>query len=173
MTMLIRVIESSLPALIIGAIVYFVVNAFLNRESKRQQLEINLNTKKQIIPVRLQAYERIVLFLERISPENLILRVSKPGMSAFKLQTELIGTIRLEFEHNLSQQLYISSTGWDLVKTAKEDLIRTINTSASQLGQDADSAQLTGKIFELTGNKKNNQINIALEHLKDEVRKLF
>jgi hypothetical protein len=94
-------------------------------------------------------------------------------MSAFKLQTELIGTIRLEFEHNLSQQLYISSTGWDLVKTAKEDLIRTINTAASQLGQDADSAQLAGKIFEMTGNKKNNQINIALEHLKDEVRKLF
>jgi hypothetical protein len=167
------IIGYSLPVLITGVIVFFIVKMFLDREAGNRQSEIDQESKKQILPVRLQAYERIILFLERISPENLILRVSKPGMSAFKLQTELIGTIRLEFEHNLSQQLYISSTGWDLVKTAKEDLIRTINTAASQLGQDADSAQLAGKIFEMTGNKKNNQINIALEHLKDEVRKLF
>ncbi len=170
---MLTIIECSLPALIIGAVVYFLVKAFLNRESQKQQMEINLNNKKQIIPVRLQAYERIVLFLERISPENLILRISVPGMSAFKLQTELISTIRLEYEHNLSQQLYISSTGWDLVKTSKEDLIRTINTAASQLGQNADSAQLAGKIFEIESSKKNNQINIVLEHLKNEVRKLF
>ena len=170
---MITIIGYSLPVLITGVIVFLIVKMFLDREADNRQSELSLESKKQILPVRLQAYERIVLFLERISPENLILRVSKPGMSAFKLQTELIGTIRLEFEHNLSQQLYISSTGWDLVKTAKEDLIRTINTAASQLSQDADSAQLAGKIFELTGNKKNNQINIALEHLKDEVRKLF
>ncbi len=170
---MITIIGYSLPVLITGVIVFLIVKMFLDREADNRQSELSLESKKQILPVRLQAYERIVLFLERISPENLILRVSKPGMSAFKLQTELIGTIRLEFEHNLSQQLYISSTGWDLVKTAKEDLIRTINTAASQLKQDADSARLAGKIFELTGNKKNNQINIALEHLKDEVRKLF
>ncbi len=170
---MLSIIGCSLTALIIGAVVYFLVKAFLDKENKNRQLEVISNGKKQILPVRLQAYERIVLFLERISPENMILRVSKPGMDAFQLQTELISTIRLEFEHNLSQQLYISSTGWDLVKTAKEDLISTINSAASQLGQNADSAQLAGKIFELYGKKKNNPINIALEHLKDEVRKLF
>ncbi len=170
---MLTVIGYSLPALITGLIVYFLIKAFLDRDEKIRQLDIVTGNKKQILPIRLQAYERIVLFLERISPENLILRVSKPGMSAFQLQTEMISTIRLEFEHNLSQQLYISSTGWDLVKTAKEDLIKTINTAASQLSQDAGSAQLAGKIFELAGGKKNNHISIALEHLKDEVRKLF
>ena len=170
---MLTVIGYSLPALITGLIVYFLIKAFLDRDEKIRQTDIVTGNKKQILPIRLQAYERIVLFLERISPENLILRVSKPGMSAFQLQTEMISTIRLEFEHNLSQQLYISSTGWDLVKTAKEDLIKTINTAASQLSQDAGSAQLARKIFELAGSKKNNHINIALEHLKDEVRKLF
>ena len=99
MNELLDILKYILPSLVVFVAVYFVLISFLENDSKKRIMEIKLANQKTITPIRLQAYERIVLFLERISPNNLILRVSRKEYNAFQLQSSLIKTIRGEFEH--------------------------------------------------------------------------
>ena len=127
---------------------------------------------KIITPIRLQAYERLILFLERISPESLVMRLHKPELSSLQFQTMLILAIREEFEHNLSQQVYMSSQAWELVRNAKEDLIKLVNTAATKLNDNATATELSQKIFELSLSEK-LLLKTALEFLKNEIRQVF
>jgi hypothetical protein len=122
----------------------------------------------------LQAYERLILFLERINPENLYLRMNDKNKSAMQLQMEVLKTIRMEYEHNLTQQLYISSKAWEAVKSAKDQIVRMINMAASRVGPNAsgvDLAKMTLKI--LNDSEAKSPTDIAKEYLKQEARKLF
>ena len=93
----------------------------LDNKQKKRLLELKKDERKVITPIRLQAYERSTLFLERISPEALIPRVHKNGMSARQLQQEMLNDVRREFDHNLSQQMYMSDQVWMVIKKAKEE----------------------------------------------------
>ncbi|HTX89328.1 MAG TPA: hypothetical protein VMC08_10090 [Bacteroidales bacterium] len=126
-----------------------------------------------ILPIRLQAYERTVLFLERITPANLVMRLHKPEMNAVQLQSALIKAIREEFDYNLSQQLYLSLHAWELVKNAKEEAIRLINTAAGKLEETAPSAELVRTIMELVVSANRLPVDRALEEIKKEIRKEF
>ncbi|MBR2888122.1 MAG: hypothetical protein IKB95_07830, partial [Bacteroidales bacterium] len=108
-----------LPALIVLACTYLTIRQFLIREEQKQRLDLAMGNQKIITPLRLAAFERIILFLERIHPSNLLIRVQDPGMSAKDFQRALLTTIRAEYEHNMSQQIYISDESWEAVKTAK------------------------------------------------------
>jgi hypothetical protein len=129
--------------------------------------------RKILLPLRLQAYERIILFLERISPENLIMRITRPEMSALQLQAELVRVIREEFEYNLSQQIYISATGWELVKNAKEETIRLINMASGKIGENASSGDLVKAILDLSMDTEKLPVNAAIDEVKREVQRLF
>jgi len=173
MNELLDILKYILPSLVVFVAVYFVLISFLENDSKKRIMEIKLANQKTITPIRLQAYERIVLFLERISPNNLILRVSRKEYNAFQLQSSLIKTIRGEFEHNLSQQLYISTPAWEIVKKTKEDIIKLINTAAASVNDDANANELAKKIIEM--NFKNNKAIVfpAIEFIKKEVTHIF
>lgn len=153
---------------------YYLIKQFLENDNRKKLLELKLNNQAQgqkfIIPVRLQAYERIILFLERITPENLVLRVSRPGMNVVNFQTTLIKTIRDEYEHNLSQQLYITSKSWDLVKGIKNELVKSINDAASQLDANAEATELARQIFILS---EQLPIKKVIESLKNEIQEYF
>ncbi len=92
-----------------------------------------MQNSRTVTPIKLQAYERIVLFLERISLESLLLRVSSPDMSASQLHTALLNAIRNEFEHNLSQQIYMSPQAWEVVSNASSNMIKIINSEAEKM----------------------------------------
>ena len=141
--------------------------------SKLILLEIKMANQKTITPIRIQAYERMVLFLERINPNNLILRVNRKDYNAFQLQSTLIKTIREEYEHNMSQQLYISTQAWEIVKRTKEDIIKLINTAAANLNDDADANELAKKIIELSLDNNKPIVVPALEFIKHEVNRIF
>ncbi len=108
------VLKYTIPSLIVFATAYFILKTFIESEEKKRTLEIRTKNQKLITPIRLQAYERLTLFLERISPNSVILRVQKPNMTASQLQREMLNIIRTEFEHNLSQQIYISKQAWEV-----------------------------------------------------------
>jgi hypothetical protein len=129
--------------------------------------------QKILLPLRLQAFERIILFLERISPENLIMRITRPEMSAIQLQSELVKVIREEFEYNLSQQIYISATGWELVKNAKEETIRLINVASGKVAENASSGDLVRAILNHSMEIENLPVNAAIDDVKKEVQQLF
>jgi hypothetical protein len=177
MSEILEILKYTLPSIVVFAAAYFILKQFLENDSRKRLLEMKMNNRagnqQFVTPIRLQAYERIVLFLERISPNSLVLRVSEPNMNVMQLQSAMIMAIRLEYEHNLSQQLYISSKSWQIVKNAKEDLINVISNVAANIDKTADSSELAKAIFELTASVEKLPIEIAIEILKDEIQDLF
>jgi hypothetical protein len=121
----------------------------------------------------LQAYERVILFLERITPESLIMRVSQSNMNSKQLQVEMLASVRAEFDHNLSQQLYLSNEAWEMVKNARSNTLKLINTASDQVPSEAPYMQLSTVILEMMMDMEKNPSSEAINFLKEEVQKLF
>ncbi|HHN48616.1 MAG TPA: hypothetical protein ENN08_06780 [Bacteroidales bacterium] len=173
MNVLTETLKYILPSALMLLAVYLVIQKFLQKENLRLEKERVIARQKEVFPVRMQAYERIILLLERISPSSLVLRVNKPGISLVQFQSLLIQTIRDEYDHNLSQQLYVSSRAWGLVRTAKEEMIRLINVAGGDIEKQAPTANLAGKILELHAGLDVDPIARALEAVKQEAREMF
>ena len=152
---------------------FLILKQYLQHEKAARMLEIRMQNQKQLTPNRLQAYERVVLFLERITPNSLILRIYQPGMSAFQLQSALIKAVREEFEHNLSQQVYITTPAWELVRNAKEETIKMVNVAASKLSDSANGNELSTTLIELTMQSGPGAGKKAIDFIKEEIRQLF
>jgi len=162
-----------IPALLVGTAVYFLIKLYITTEAERRTQEMIVERLRLVTPVRMQAYERMVLLLERITPSQLIMRNIDTGATAVDLQNALIGNIRQEFDHNLSQQLYISSNAWALIKNARESVITSVNTAAGQLEPDAPATDLAQLIFQAEMENDVSTLYKALEFLKSEARQLF
>ena len=121
----------------------------------------------------MQAYERLVLLLERIEPSGLLVRTNMQGMNATQFQSALIQAIRAEFDHNLSQQLYVSTKAWEMVRNVREETIKRINTAAMQLTPEAKSADLASLILINDMDTEQSAIKGALDFLKSEARLNF
>ena len=134
MTELYELLKIIIPAGAVFAAAYFLVKRFLDNDQKRREFELKKATLGTITPLKIQAYERIVIFLERINPNSLVIRVNKNGMNSRQLHNELITAVKTEFEHNLSQQIYVSHGAWELVKNAKEEVVQLINEEENIIG---------------------------------------
>ena len=167
------ILKYILPSLVVVGLSYFLIKAFLENNIKREAVEVSKKTKEIITPVRLQAYERIILLLERISPSSLVIRINKAGISGDQLRNLLIRSVREEYDHNVSQQLYVSPQAWELVKNAKEDIIRVINTASAKLPDGASSSELAQKVIELYVEGKYKSIDQAMAFIKKEATQLF
>ncbi|HQI69761.1 MAG TPA: hypothetical protein PLT47_03365 [Bacteroidales bacterium] len=167
------ILKYTIPSGIVFATAFFILRAFLQNGTQKKLLELKLSNQNVITPVRLQAYERVILLLERISPSSLILRVARPGMSAVELQAALLQTVRDEFEHNLSQQIYLSGTAWDMTRNAKEEMIKIVNLASARLNGDATAADLGSVILELAMAKDKLPVNMAIDYIKKEARQLY
>ncbi len=105
------ILKITIPALIVFLTAWVLLRNMIRNDQDKRRQELILQNSRTVTPIKLQAYERIVLFLERISLESLLVRVSTTDMTASQLHTALLNTIRSEFEHNLSQQIYMSPAG--------------------------------------------------------------
>ncbi|HRI79539.1 MAG TPA: hypothetical protein PLR06_08385 [Cyclobacteriaceae bacterium] len=162
-----------LPASIVLYAVYLTVKSFMTKEVELKRLEIRTRSIETILPNRLQAYERMCLFLERVSPPNMLMRLNNPGYSAREFHKYLLDEIRNEYNHNVSQQIYMSEEVWSMIKNAKEDLTILINEASAAMDSEATSLDLSRKIFELTLEKKVDPIGHALSELKKEIQQTF
>lgn len=159
-------------ALVLGA-AFLITKRFFDNEERKRFYELKQNNHRITLPIRLQAYERLTLLLERMSLNNLILRVKQHGMTATDLQVALLAELRAEFDHNVSQQVYISSEAWQFIVNAKENTVRLINISYSKLPPGASSLDLSKFIFEHAINEENQPTTAALHYIKKEARELF
>ncbi len=150
---------------------YFLVKEYFQWEGRKRKQDGLAERLRISLPIRLQAYERIILLLERISPGSLISRLHKPGMTASEFQRLLIQTIRDEFNHNLSQQLYVSVPAWEMVISAKEEMISQVNTAAARLDENATSADLSNLLLGVSVDKLATRK--AIDYLKSEAAKVF
>lgn len=171
MEIVLYIIGSSLMAVIVFLTAFFLMRMYIRNDERKRLLELKEHSKSVITPLRLQAYERMAMFLERIDPNQLIMRVNNGQSDNAGLRMLLLSTIRSEFEHNLSQQIYISSEVWNKICMAKEETIRIINVSSGKLASDAPGIQLVSSILEETAGL--SPVASALEALKEEVRLVF
>lgn len=162
-----------IPASLVLYAVYLTVRSFIVKEIELKKLEVRARSIETILPARMQAYERMTLFLERISPQNLLIRLNNPGFSAREFQRLLLDEVRNEYNHNVSQQVYMGEEVWNQIRNAKEDLIVLINDAASQLPAEATGIDLSKKIFEMVMSKNVDLIAHALTELKKEIQQTF
>ena len=162
-----------LPAAIVLYAMYLTVKSFLDKEMAQKMIDIKAQNAAAIVPTRLQAYERLSLLLERITPNNLVFRLNDSGYSAKEFNHILITNVREEFNHNLSQQVYVSDEVWSMTKNAMEDVILTINQAAQSLDDDARSIDLGRKIIDQQMQSEQDAVSQALSALKNEVRQNF
>ena len=166
-------LKMMLPAALVIYAMYLTVKSILSKDLEKSWLDNKIERTRIVLPLQLQAHERISLFLERISPHNLLVRLSDGKINAKTFQQMLVMEIREEFQHNYSQQVYISEDTWKLVRQTVEETIALINTSAEKLGSDARSIDLAREVFAELDRKNGDPAQKTLSALKAEVRELF
>lgn len=168
-----EILKYTIPSLVLVVIVIYVLQAFFKNERLRRANELALKTNDKIIPLKIQAYERMLIFLERISPESMIIRCNKKGFNAQQLHTELLNSVRAEYEHNLSQQLYISDKTWRMINSAKLNIIKLINTCADQIELKSSSLELSKLILETVMSEDQLPTREATLALKEEFHEVL
>ncbi len=172
MDQIFEIVKLILPAGIVFLTTYYLVKNFLDQESRKKMIDVKLANQAVITPIRLQAYERMVLFLERINPSSLVMRSNK-ATSAPMLQGELLKTIRTEFEHNLSQQIYMSTKAWEEVVKAKEEKIKLINVASTRISPESNGMELAQAVITVSSQLSDLPTKVAIDFIKKEIGKEF
>ena len=160
-------ILASVVILVAGAV--YVTKMVMEAKAKMAALASAKKNQPVMLPLRLQAYERMALFLERIDPNQLVMRIHSAGLTVSQEQNLLLTAIRSEFEHNLSQQIYLSDTVWQRVCEAKTDIESIINTVAADYEKDTDSREFAETVLAVTSQKP--VVELAIQILKADMQK--
>lgn len=167
------ILKITIPALIVFFTAWILLRNMLRNDQDKRKQELILQNSRIVTPIRLQAYERIVLFLERISLESLLVRVSTPDMTAAQLHSALLNTIRSEFEHNYSQQIYLSQQAWEVVRNARSNMIKIINSEAEKIPASSSCMSLSKQLLERVMELDKEPTRAAIEFVKSEVGRMI
>lgn len=173
MEVLTEILKITIPALVVFFTAWIILRNMIRNDQERRRQEIIMQGARAVTPIKLQAYERIVLFLERISLESLLVRVSTSGMNAGQLQSALLATIRSEFEHNLSQQIYMSPQAWEVVKNARSNIIKLINSESERINPEAPGIELSKQLLSKVMELEKEPTRVAIDFLKSEVARMI
>lgn len=162
-------------AIFLGGTLAYIFWRERNKAKKgNDERPLPLNSSVSPMQLQLQAYERLILLTERIALPNLISRTNQPGISGKDMQFILTHTIRQEFEHNITQQLYVTAEAWDAVRNLKEQNIHIVNQVSAILPVDVSGIDLNKQLLEmLVQNPKSSLHNIVAEVLSYEAKKLM
>ncbi|MFT6210304.1 MAG: hypothetical protein ACJATE_000918 [Bacteroidia bacterium] len=172
-SVILEILKYTIPSGIVFATAYFLLKTFLKEQRQIAIIQAKANSKSEMIPTRLQAYERLILFLERIEPNQMIPRVHSTAMSASVFKRELQKTIRDEFEHNLTQQIYVSNGGWNKLVESRNAVNQLIELASKNVGDNATSVQFSSLLFDILSKAGISPTADAIETLKAEARQLL
>lgn len=190
MTDIITLVKAILPVLILSAAAIYIFHEYIRYQERREfrlkssqgpvaqgsgaDYAADLVAKPvQLTQMELQAAERFALYLERIAPDRLVMRLHQNGMSARMLQSEMLRAIREEFDHNLSQQIYLSETSWALIREAKEEMVTFVTKMGDSMKESATGIELSRKIFETASRVHRLPTDIALTQLRKDSHALL
>jgi len=173
MEMFVDILKITIPSVIVFLTAWVLIRNMIKNDQDKRRQEIIMQNSRTVVPIRLQAYERIVLFLERTSFESLLIRTNTPGMTARELHSALLNTIRSEFEHNLSQQIYMSQQAWEVVKNARSNTIKIINTEFENTVNTATGLDFSKKLLERVMELDKEPTKTAVEYIKNEVAQMM
>jgi hypothetical protein len=156
----------SVAALVVAIFSLFKTSVLAKTQSSKEN--------SQIISLQLQAYERLVLLCDRVSIPNLVSRTNEPGMTAREMQFVLINTVKQEFEHNTTQQIYVSQLAWNAVQNLRDQSLLIINQISNVLPPDAKANDLNKQLLEVIMAQNEKALHtIVLEALNVEAKKLM
>jgi hypothetical protein len=174
MTELLVVLAIVIVAL--ASIIFLVLN-FNKKTNFSESLAVQGELRKQrqefFLSHRMEAYQRAILYMERIHPVTIVMRMNQQQMNAVLFQSMLLKAIRDEYDHNVAQQMFISPNAWHVLKNAKEETVKLINVGASELPADASSSDLAKAIITLTADINPLPSEIAIDALKAEFQQLL
>ncbi|RMG70988.1 MAG: hypothetical protein D6722_07655 [Bacteroidetes bacterium] len=168
-----EVLKYVAPVAVLLIVVKYMNDQQMERLKAEHQRLVRSEVLRAHLPLRLTAYERAVLFLERISPEHLLPRIPVQGKTAAAYHQELVREIQTEYEHNLAQQIYISVGGWAALVRAKDEIHNLLNTSLSEVGREAEAILLVRKIFEICSTTELLPTQKAANVLKADIQVYF
>jgi uncharacterized membrane protein YraQ (UPF0718 family) len=166
-----QIVFSVIPAIVVGLVAYYFFKMHTDNEEGRRRYVIHKEAQRTALPLRLQAYERLALFLERIDPAKLLIRITPQSNNKHDYEEYVIAQVEQEYEHNLTQQIYVSAECWNIITTAKNATIQTIRKT--NMSERVDSANKLREMMLTDLFDKQSPSSIALAHLKNEVSGLW
>ncbi len=168
-----EILKFTIPALVMFWAVQSLFKEFLQGQQQMRLMEIKQQQSSTTLPLRLQAYERLSLFCERISIPNLVMRLRTDGMQAGALRVALMMAIQQEFEHNLTQQVYVSEQLWEIIKLSRTDTVNVVISVAEGVDPKADANELVKALFAAMENREGAPLLTAQTAIKKEAGLLF
>ncbi len=147
MELFFEILKYTIPALIVFLTAHFLLKQLLDERQRIDRMLLRQDAQKITLPLRLQAYERLTLLCDRVEIHNALLRIRTPGMTVSDLTGALLLGISQEFEHNTSQQLFVSETLWQIIRVAREQTMMLISQAGEGLDPKEDAEALVGKLF--------------------------
>ena len=117
-TRIIELASYTLPAIVTGFVAYSFFELHIKNNDRKRAFLLNKEYQKQSLPIRLQAYERMTLYLERINLTKLLIRVAPISNEKHDYENFVIDQIEQEFEHLLTEQIYMSEECWRMISAA-------------------------------------------------------
>lgn len=167
------ILKLTIPALIVGATAYFLLKALLDERQRIDYALLRNDAQKITLPVRLSAYERLMLLCDRADIANTMLRVQMPNMKVRDLRGVLLMAINQEFEHNVSQQLYVSDTLWQIIRMAKNNTLSLVALTGADLDPDAPAEALANALLQALDEQSVTPLQTAIMAVRTEAGKLF
>jgi hypothetical protein len=152
---------------------YFLIKGDIQNYFRFKLLATNKENRSALFPLRLQAHERLIVFVERINPSNLLVRLHQQGISVRALQDLVLTEIKNEYQHNITQQLYVDNATWQMVKKLKDDTITLINNVARSFPENAEGIDLSRKILQHMSEIEANPYELTIEFVKKNIQSLF
>ena len=170
---MIEIFKYCIPALCVLLATWLVMHKFYKSETEKRLWELKRLSQKEISPLRMRAYERLVLLLERTTPEHMLIDLNLSEMTPLQVQAHALHTIRQEFDHNLSQQIYVSDMVWSLIDNAKQQTVAFVNSIAQQMPAESSALDYAKTLITAYRNNGDTPNEIALQALKKEAQALL
>lgn len=170
---LLDILKYTVSGLGVVWIAFYLIKPYLDKSERIQMLEFKKSVANHTLPLRLQAYERIVLFIERINPQNMLARLNAGSYSAAELHSIIITEVRNEYQHNITQQIYVTSRAWGVAKRIKDDTLNIVGNAIKSLPQDATGLDLGKVILVQLSQMETDPYEIGAELLRKDLEQLF
>ena len=168
-----EILAYSIPALVVLAATWLVMHKLFNNEQEKRLWELKRLSQKEISPVRLRAYERLTLLLERTTPDRMLMEMNLQEMTIPQVQQQLLRTIRLEYDHNLSQQIYVSDEVWDKIIHARDEMGAFVTAMAAGMPEGSSTLDYAKTLITAYSTNGETPNSLALSALKEEAKTLL
>jgi hypothetical protein len=170
---MIEILKYCIPAFCVLLATWIVMHKFYKSETEKRLWELKRLSQKEISPLRMRAYERLALLLERTTPEHMLIDLNLAEMTPLQVQAHLLQTIRQEHEQNISQQIYVSNEVWSMIENAKQQTVAFVNSIAQQMPPESSALDYAKTLITAYRTNGDTPNDIALQTLRDEAKTLI